>query len=522
MNNLVFLNYAIILNIFNFYFVNNEIIFVYEHSRHGVRSPVFDIHPKFDNITEYYDDYKTLWDGDGILTLKGKMQHYILGIRNRYKYPNLLNYTKFNPKELLIHVTYITRVQESAYNQLLGMYNPIINISNYEDHKNEISDKNELYYPPNYKTWKYNNSKIHQEIIREAELSIELLKELNTKTFLTEGLFNLKESNKKNNMNINFVQYSKNRTFYVETDCSNYREYIHHYYKKDFFKFVKDTLENKYGERLREYFGYDKNEEWLKTIGDIFSLFDVFMANYYDGKDLEKFYESTGIDKEEYFNICFNIYKWWLIHLYCDEELCVMESSKMMEDLIKYMDNKINNITDNLKMVIDLGHDVTVTPMQIFMHEAFNVDYTVCDFGCNIYFELHKEEYIDKHKYYIEYYVDEQLRLKINYDSFKANVISTIWSEKDKDKFCRGNIMRLLYPKVYLFLFTFLIMIFVGCFVLIIYKCYILYFKKYKKSISKEVENKLLDKNRNRNINNSKRIKLNNNDVEDVELEEMQ
>ena len=121
MNNLVFLNYVIILNIFNFNFVNNEIIFVYEHSRHGARSPIFDIHPKFDNLTKYYDDYKTLWDGDGILTLKGKMQHYILGIRNRYKYPNLLNYSKFNPKELLIHVTSITRVQESAYNQLIGM-----------------------------------------------------------------------------------------------------------------------------------------------------------------------------------------------------------------------------------------------------------------------------------------------------------------------------------------------------------------------------------------------------------------
>ena len=519
MNNLVFLDYIIILNIFNFYFVNNEIIFVYEHSRHGVRSPVFDIHPKFDNLTQYYDEYKTLWDGDGILTSKGKMQHYILGIRNRYKYPNLLNYTKFNSKELLIHVTSITRVQESAYNQLLGMYNPIINISNYEDDKNEISVINELYYPPNYKIWENNNSKIYQKILREAELTIELLKEKDSKAFLTEGLFNLKEINRKNNMNINFIRFSKNRTFYVETDCANYREYIHHYYKEDFFRFAKNTLEKEYGKKLKKYFGYDENEEWLKTIGDIFSLTDVFMSNYYDGKNLKQFFESTGIDKEEYFNICYNIYKWWLVHIYCDEELCVMESSKMMEDLIKYMDNKINNITDNLKMVIDLGHDVTVTPMQIFMHEAFNVDYTVCDFACNIYFELHKEQFNNKDKYYIEYYVDEQLRLKINYDSFRKNVISTIWLEKEKDKFCRGNIMRLLYPKVYFILFTFLIAIFIGSFILFAYICYLLHLKKNKKSVSKEMENKLLDKKRNKI--NSKRNKLNNKDDEDVELEEL-
>lgn len=191
----------------------------------------------------------------------------------------------------------------------------------------------------------------------------------------------------------------------------------------------------------------------------------------------------------------------------------------MMEDLIKYMDNKINNITDNLKMVIDLGHDVTVTPMQIFMHEAFNVEYTVCDFACNIYFELHKEQFNNKDKYYIEYYVDEQLRLKINYDSFRKNVISTIWLEKEKDKFCRGNIMRLLYPKVYFILFTFLIIIFIGSFILFAYICYSLHLKKNKKSVSKEMENKLLDRNKNKI--NSKRNNLNNKDDEDVELEEL-
>ena len=61
------------------------------------------------------------------------MQHYILGIRNRYKYPNLLNYSNFNSnqKEILIHTTDSRRVKESAYNQLLGMFNPVLkNIDN--------------------------------------------------------------------------------------------------------------------------------------------------------------------------------------------------------------------------------------------------------------------------------------------------------------------------------------------------------------------------------------------------------
>ena len=108
----------------------------------------------FNNIT-FYDEYGSHWDGDGILTLKGKMQHYILGINNRYKYPNLLNYTKYNSEELLIHVTNVSRVKESAYNQLLGMFNPSIKILENEELIEDISDSNILYYPPNYKIWKY-------------------------------------------------------------------------------------------------------------------------------------------------------------------------------------------------------------------------------------------------------------------------------------------------------------------------------------------------------------------------------
>ena len=68
-----------------------------------------------------------------------------------------------------------------------------------------------------------------------------------------------------------------------------------------------------------------------------------------------------------------------------------MESSSLMEDLISYMDKKIYDKNYKIKMILDFGHDVTVAPMQLFMYQAFNVDYTVCAFSCNIFFELHKK-----------------------------------------------------------------------------------------------------------------------------------
>ena len=147
------LNYFILFNIIHFSNVNCELIFVYEHSRHGVRGPMTEKYSLF-NKTTFYDEYKTHWDGDRLLTLKGKMQHYILGIRNRYKYPNLLNYSNYNPEEILVHITKPVRVKESAYSQLLGMFSPIINNLGDQILVKNFSDKNKFYYPPNYNLWK--------------------------------------------------------------------------------------------------------------------------------------------------------------------------------------------------------------------------------------------------------------------------------------------------------------------------------------------------------------------------------
>ena len=170
-------------------------------------------------------------------------------------------------------------------------------------------------------------------------------------------------------------------------------------------------------DKLQSFFKYE-NKEWLYNISNIIKITEHFLSNYYNGRNLDEFLDKTGIDKEEYCKIYVNILNWWIYHFYCDEKTCILESQKMMEDLIEYMDNKINNKT-KLKMIIDVGHDVTVGPMQLFMHEAFNTNYTACFFSCNIYFELHKEKDNNEYKYYVKYFVDDDLRLNIDYDLFK-------------------------------------------------------------------------------------------------------
>ena len=126
-----------------------------------------------------------------------------------------------------------------------------------------------------------------------------------------------------------------------------------------------------------------------------------------------------------------------------------------MEDLIEYMDQKINK-QNRINMVIDFGHDITVGSMEMFMHLVFNTDYWVCKFSCNLFFELIKIQDFNanKDKYFVEYYIDEEIKLNISYDIFKEKVKKNIWNDKKIDNFCLGNSIIVPHPKnILIFIF---------------------------------------------------------------------
>ena len=192
-----------------------------------------------------------------------------------------------------------------------------------------------------------------------------------------------------------------------------------------------------------------------------------------------------------------------------------------MEDLLEYMENKINNKSNELKMVIDLGHDVTVSPMQIFMNKAFDVEYTVCSFACNIYFELHKKKIKEnKEKYYVRYYVDDDLRLNTIYEEFKRNVLKNVWSQRDKEEFCRGNIIKILHPKLFLCIYMILFSGFIIICGFVIRKYYnIYYINERRNSINENNDDEKLIKTK-YNIYNKKRRfeELDGGDAKEMEI----
>jgi len=453
------MQYYIILNIILFKYANNEIIFVYEHSRHGVRGSL----SKFKQIkivnNTYYDEFNIPWEGNADLTLKGKFQHYILGIRNRYKYPNLINFTEFKLSEILIHVTNKSRVINSAYYQLLGMFNPIIEMS-----KNDsiliYNISNKFYYPPNYIIWEKYKTNNHLKIINEAERSMKYLKQNN---------YNINKFYDYKIDNYILFQYLENRTFYAKRHCRNFRKYIEYNYENKYKELIQENFEKKYGNIFQTFFNYSK--EYLYNIKNSTTFIDSYIVDFYEEKNLTNFFRETKIDKNDFYNTCLIIYEWWLYHIIVDKVICMIDSSKLMEDLIEYMENKINNKKE-INMVIDIGHERTLGSIEYSMHQIFGVDYSIAYFASNVIFELHKnkDENGDKDEFYVSYYIDEQLKLNISYNEFKRKIIKNIWTEKRINDFCFGNITLILHPKIYLLFYIFIIVILLCIFILNIFK----------------------------------------------------
>jgi len=403
---------------------NLELIFVYELVRNGARGPISEKNSLFINEV---DEFRVSWygEGDGELSLVGKREHYDIGVRNRIKYgkgPNglgLIDFSNYDPKEILIHVTDSNRTHQSINSELIGMYQPGILKTLSEMQVNGS-------FPPNEYVWSTEgeNDPIYNDIINE-------IKELGNKTIIDNiPVFNVHP-------------FPSNRISNLETNCKNLD------------KMRKENIENKtellYGyflehsEELRKFFQFEDNS-FLTNINFMNSITDHYICDYKNYKDLSIFHEYTGIDLEEFMEQSGKFYHNWMYNYYCSNITCVMEASRLMEDLLGYMERRIR-IVDNSKsykapkMVIDCAHGTTVGPMQMFMYEAwedkpeYGINTQYCGFACNIYFELYKTK-DEIPKYYVFYYIDDDLKHVFEYNEFYITIRNHIYSQTEIEEYC--------------------------------------------------------------------------------------
>ena len=404
---------------------NLQLIFVYQHIRHGARGPSASYNSLFIGGV---DEFRVSWEGegDGELTLVGKREHYDIGVRNRHKYghgPNglgLIDFSTYDPEEVLFHVTDYNRTHQSLNSELIGMYQPGLLKTLTEKQVNGS-------YPPNDKVW-FNKSMENDTLYKEI---IEEIQALGNKTIVDNiPVFNVHT-------------FGANRTFNLETNCHNLE------------KMRMQSIENKtellygyflkYSKELQNFFGFE-NDSFVTNIRMMNSITDHYISDYKNYKDLTVFHEETNIDLDEFMEYSGKFYHDWVYNYYCTNTTCSMESSRLMEDLLGYMERRIA-ISDNSKsykapkMVIDCGHDTTVAPMQMFMYEAwehkpeYGINTQYCGFACNIYFELYKTKSAIP-QYYVYYYIDDELKHVFEYNEFYDTVKAHIYSQEDIKEYC--------------------------------------------------------------------------------------
>ena len=394
--------YRIIFFIFLIYLTkssDSDIVFVYEHARHGARSPLF-----YDGNTKYLDAFGTQWEGAATLTNVGKREHYVLGIHNRLKYASLINFTKYDYQEIKVFSTNSGRTVQSIQAELLAMYSPgtLPKLT-----KEQIAAA----YPP------FQN--LSSDVLNE-------ISELNDSTIIKD-------------INVFPIQFSDPKKVQLNepANCPYMKQYQADLDKKARSGIIKDFVKNfsaKYGEKLKQVL--KRTDEDINSFDYIqIILAEEVISNYYDGNKLEDFFNKTGFKADEFIEdnrISKNIY---IYHLNMDEHSGIMAASPSMKDIINYMDNIIQNKSQAPKMVIQGGHDNTISYFQFFMQYVFNISIQYVPFASNIYFELHKNK-SESDKYYIEYILDGVTKLIMDYPEFKTKVLKAVWSDEDINKFC--------------------------------------------------------------------------------------
>jgi len=399
-----------------------ELIFVYQHIRHGARGPSASYNSLF---IDGVDEFRVSWEGegDGELTLIGKREHYDIGVRNRHKYGKgknglgLIDFSTYNPEEVLFHVTDYNRTHQSLNSELIGMYQPGLLKTLTEQQVNGS-------YPPNEAEWlKRKNESLYKEIFDEITA-------LGNKTIVDNiPVFNVHP-------------FGANRTFNLETNCKNLDNL-----RKESLVGKDELLYGyflKYKEELRSFFQFEDYSNF-QNIRMMNSITDHYISDYKNFKDLTIFHELTGIDLDEFMEKSGKFYHDWMYNYYCTNTTCSMESSRLMEDLLGYMKRRIQYYPQTTykapKLVIDCGHDTTVAPMQMFMYETwehkpeYGVRTQYCGFACNIYFELYKTKN-GPTKYYVYYYIDDELIHIFDYDEFDETVRAHMYTQEEIVEYC--------------------------------------------------------------------------------------
>ena len=435
----------------------SEVIFAFEHFRHGLS----EILPSNSILNDMYN-FKV--EGDGDLTPIGMRMHYMLGYKNRLRYHSLLSKI-YDPKEIIVYSSHQTKAIMSAQAQLIGMFPP--------QSGTELTDDELIKaIPPNPLI----------EALKEETAILKNNPLPGNMQMVPVHLLDTKE--------VDFLENSPRSCHPLAKAKQKLKE----------SPIVVNTLHklnSTYGDKLMRLF--KKNDtRFLFDYQTVYILTNNYMSDYISNNTNLARFKNIGIDIDKFYTVCYKTQKRFLFKIESNEDMAVLAVSPTMKKIISWMDERMKNDIneeeiiknyDEPKFVMESGHAKTLVPFELFMKKIFKTPLRYPTFGSYLFLELHRDKKIFSHRnidnYYIEYYFDNELLMRIPYSQFKSQIENYLWSNERIFNYCQAP----LDKKVVVAILVAVVVICVMLFIFIV----LFGIKKGKKRKKRKVKKKRVD-----------------------------
>ena len=412
MNNI---NIIIFISLYSLYnFIQKKILFIFEHSRHGIKTPSY-----LNDSSNLRDIFGQEWVGLKELTRGGSRMEYLLGVYLKNYYNNFFS-VKYNPDEIYIMSSDSNRTVESALAQIQGIYQnkTDINLTNYQINRS-------IPY--------YFENKLDPEFERFLE--------------------SIENYSLPHNIQIPPIHSIDDR-YHIYRISENENCEPYNYIKEDNLKktVVKNFINNfnyTFGELLLSNLSIsDKN--YFTNINNIDIVCDNFLSNYEIGNKLNKiFNEKKYID---FYDECIEYFtlKYKEIHIQGIKKnniVGLITQSQIMRIILNYMKKRYDLsikgneyedliINGSPKYVMLKGHDFTISTMEDLLKIIFETEISFPSIGSSQFFVLNKISNSLGTKYNVEIIFNDKIKLEIDFKSFEKKIKKKIWSSKKVADFC--------------------------------------------------------------------------------------
>ena len=396
---------------------DEQLLFVWEHFRHGARNPYTQV-----NKTTWIDFIGVQWQNEGELTALGLRAHYLLGTATKKRYEKFLS-KSFDINEIFIISTDVNRTITSAMANLQGIYQ---NHTTPNLTMNQIEKAKINYLNESYKTKIYEKVEELKESYIKDGISI-----MPIHIFSKIGLQFLLNSASYCSGASKYQEEAKNQEE-VKKIVNEFLNYTNETFGKYIFKFMNISPET--------------TPNYLYIGNNLNYICDTYIADYIAGRDMPHI-NNTGINMDNFYLHCLN---YSIIDLYYisyglpPNKLVYLAASPVFRTIFNYMDrrielfkeNKVNKIDPSSpKFVIYSGHDSSISTIDVFLKAVFDIEYENTEYTTSQIFEL----WHNKSGYFVKYLYNQKEKATYELDYFKDKVNNKLLSQKEINEICGVN-----------------------------------------------------------------------------------